>query len=65
MRYKITMIANAVAVDPTPDLDEMARYYNETDDEPMEEEQFDFEEYTDYINGLIAMLEERADDERR
>lgn len=65
MKYKITMIANKNAVEPIPDLDEMARYYNEIDDEPIEEEQFDFEEYTDYINGLIAMMEERADDERR
>ena len=65
MRYKITMITNAGAVDPTPDLDEMARYYSDMDDEPIEEEQFDFEEYTDYINGLITMLEERVDDERR
>ena len=65
MRYRITMITNKNAVEPIPDLDEMARYYNEADDEPTEEEQFDFEEYTDYMNGLIAMLEERADDERR
>lgn len=65
MRYKITMVANKNAVEPIPDLDEMARYYSDIDDEPTEEEQFDFEEYTDYMNGLIAMLEERADDERR
>lgn len=64
MRYRIAMITNKNAVEPIPDLDEMARYYNDMDDEPIEEE-FDFEEYTDYINGLIAMLEERADDERR
>lgn len=65
MRYRITMIANKNAVEPIPDLDEMERYYSDIDDEPTEEEQFDFEEYTDYINGLIAMAEERADDERR
>jgi uncharacterized protein YgfB (UPF0149 family) len=65
MRYKITMVANKNAVEPIPDLDEMAKYYGAEDDEPTEEEQFDFEEYSDYINGLIAMLEERADDERR
>lgn len=65
MRYRITMIANKNAVEPIPDLDEMARYYNDMDDEPTEEEQFDFEEYADYMQGLIDMLEERADDERR
>lgn len=59
------MITNKNAVEPIPDLDEMERYYSDMDDEPTEEEQFDYEEYTDYINGLIAMLEERADDERR
>lgn len=65
MRYKITMIANKNAVEPIPDLDEMARYYSDIDDEPTEEEQFDFEEYTDYLNGLIDMLNERNDDEWR
>ena len=65
MRYKITMITNKNAVEPIPDLDEMAAYYSDIDDEPIEEEQFDYEEYADYNNGLIAMMEERADDERR
>lgn len=65
MRYRITMITNKNAVEPIPDLDEMARYYSDMDDEPTEEEQFDFEEYTDYMNGLIDILNERNDDEWR
>lgn len=65
MRYRITMITNKNAVEPIPDLDEMARYYSDMDDEPTEEELFDFEEYTDYVNGLIDMLNERNDDEWR
>lgn len=65
MRYRITMITNKNAVEPIPDLDEMARYYDHNDDEPTEEEQFDFEEYADYMQGLIDMLNERNDDEWR